>query len=44
MLIENGEDNTFKISVNREEKVVNHLTKEVNPNMNLMFYDFNDYG
>lgn len=34
----------FRISVNKEERVVNHLTKEVNTNMNLMFYDFNDYG
>ena len=30
--------------INREERVVNHLTKEVNNNLNLMFYDFNDYG
>lgn len=22
----------------------NHLTKEVNSNMSLMFYNFNDYG
>jgi len=33
-----------KIVINREERVVNHLTKEVNNNLNLMFYDFNDYG
>jgi len=33
-----------KIVINREEKVINHLTKEVNNNLNLMFYDFNDYG
>ena len=34
----------MKIVINREERVVNHLTKEVNNNLNLMFYDFNDYG
>lgn len=34
----------FKVSVNYEEKAINHLTKDVNPNLNLMFYDFNDYG
>ena len=33
-----------KIVINREERVVNHLTKDVNNNLNLMFYDFNDYG
>lgn len=44
----NGQDqiesHNFQISINREEKVKNHLTKEVNSNLNLMFYDFNDYG
>jgi ABC-type metal ion transport system substrate-binding protein len=39
--IENG---NVKIVINREEKIVNHLTKDVNKNLNLMFYDFNDYG
>lgn len=34
----------FRISINKEDKVKNHLTKDVNPNLNLMFYDFNDYG
>lgn len=35
---------SFKITVNNEERVKNHMTKDVNPNMSLMFYDFNDYG
>lgn len=38
------QQDSVKIVINREEKVVNHLTKEVNNNLNLMFYDFNDYG
>lgn len=38
-----NQDNV-KIVINREERVVNHLTKDVNNNLNLMFYDFNDYG
>lgn len=38
------QSDNVKIVINREEKVVNHLTKEVNNNLNLMFYDFNDYG
>jgi hypothetical protein len=40
----NGGEGNVKIVINREEKVINHLTKEVNNNLNLMFYDFNDYG
>jgi hypothetical protein len=40
----NSNEQAFRISINREDKVKNHLTKEVNPNLNLMFYDFNDYG
>jgi hypothetical protein len=39
-----GQHKNVKIVINREERVVNHLTKEVNNNLNLMFYDFNDYG
>ena len=39
-----GQHENVKIVINREERVVNHLTKEVNNNLNLMFYDFNDYG
>jgi hypothetical protein len=38
------QQDNVKIVINREERVVNHLTKEVNNNLNLMFYDFNDYG
>ena len=38
------QNDNVKIVINREERVVNHLTKEVNNNLNLMFYDFNDYG
>jgi hypothetical protein len=34
----------IQIVVNKEDKVVNHLTKDVNPNLNLMFYDFNDFS
>lgn len=39
-----SQQDNVKIVINREERVVNHLTKEVNNNLNLMFYDFNDYG
>ena len=42
--VKNGGEGNVKIVINREEKVINHLTKEVNNNLNLMFYDFNDYG
>lgn len=38
------QQDNVKIVINREERVVNHLTKDVNNNLNLMFYDFNDYG
>lgn len=41
---DDAKNGNVKIVINREEKVVNHLTKDVNNNLNLMFYDFNDYG
>ena len=32
-----------KIKVNKEEKVVKHLTSDHQENLNLMFYDFNNF-